>query len=90
MAKWYDEYLTEQEKAHLQVGQKGIRARRRKAAHESNVANAQRQTLERERQQGAAYAQKAQSDYNRGRQAVSNEEKRNRTSRLLNTLDRRK
>ena len=29
MAKWYDPWLTDQEKKSLQVGQKGIRARRR-------------------------------------------------------------
>ena len=36
MAKWYDQWLTEQERAHLQVGQKGIRARRRKQEDADN------------------------------------------------------
>jgi translation initiation factor 2 beta subunit (eIF-2beta)/eIF-5 len=72
MAKWYDEYLTEQEKARLQVGQKGIRARRRKEAQESNVRNAQQQTLERERQQGAAYANKMQKDTARSKEILQN------------------
>ena len=40
MAKWYDPYLTDQEKKRLQVGQKGIRARQRKQAIEQNVPNA--------------------------------------------------
>ena len=36
MAKWYDQWLTEQERNNLQVGQKGIRARRRKQEDEAN------------------------------------------------------
>jgi hypothetical protein len=36
MAKWYDQYLTEQERKHLQVGQKGIRARNRKQQEAEN------------------------------------------------------
>ena len=40
MAKWYDPYLTDQEKKRLQVGQKGIRARQRKQTIEKNVPNA--------------------------------------------------
>ena len=70
MAKWYDEYLTDQEKKHLQVGQKGIRARQRKQIHEQNVKTAQANTLERERQSGAAYAKKMQSDSDRSREEI--------------------
>lgn len=36
MSKWYDQWLTEQERAHLQVGQKGIRARRRRQEDADN------------------------------------------------------
>jgi len=36
MAKWYDQWLTERERNNLQVGQKGIRARRRKQEDEAN------------------------------------------------------
>ena len=84
MANWYDEWLTPQEKSNLQVGQKGIRARRRMKAHEGNVQTAQQQTLERERQQGAAYAQKMQQDT-----ARSNQIKRQKTNKLLNGLRRK-
>jgi hypothetical protein len=70
MAKWYDEYLTDQEKKHLQVGQKGIRARQRKQTHEQNVKTAQANTLERERKGGEAYANKMQSDWNRSRNTI--------------------
>ena len=93
MAKWYDQYLTEQERKNLQVGQKGIRARNRKQeeaenrgyprssipvsqpskanaeagitarkTREQNVKTAQQNTLAREKQSGAAYAQKMQGD----------------------------
>ena len=36
MAKWYDQWLTDQERRQLQVGQKGIRARRRKQEDADN------------------------------------------------------
>lgn len=85
MANWYDEWLTPQERSHLQVGQKGIRARRRQQAHEGNVQRAQQQTLDRERRQGAAYAQKMQQDT-----ARSNQIKRQRTNDLMRKLDRGK
>ena len=38
MAKWYDQYLTQDERKHLQVGQKGIRARQRKAQIENQTS----------------------------------------------------
>lgn len=72
MAKWYDEYLTDQEKKNLQIGQKGIRARERKKTQESNVANAQQQTREREAKQGEAYAKKMQKDSARSKEILSN------------------
>ena len=72
MANWYDEYLTEQERNNLQVGQKGIRARRRKQVHENNVKTAQQQTLERERKSGEAYAKKMQNDTGRSREILKN------------------
>ena len=72
MAKWYDEYLTESEKKNAQVSTKAARARQRKATQDANVANAQRQTLERERQSGEAYARKMKSDSERGKKILQN------------------
>lgn len=72
MAKWYDQYLTESEKKNAQVSTKAARARQRKATQDANVANAQRQTLERERQSGEAYAQKMKSDSERGKKILQN------------------
>ena len=72
MAKWYDDYLTESEKKYAQVSTKAARARQRKATQDANVANAQRQTLEQERQSGEAYAQKMKSDSERGKKILQN------------------
>ena len=72
MAKWYDDYLTESEKKNAQVSTKAARARQRKATQDANMANAQRQTLERERQSGEAYAQKMKSDSERGKKILQN------------------
>ena len=72
MAKWYDQYLTESEKKNAQVSTKAARARQRKATQDANVANAQRKTLERERQSGEAYAQKMKSDSERGKKILQN------------------
>ena len=36
MAKWYDQYVTEQERKNLQGGPKGIRARQRKEDEAEN------------------------------------------------------
>ena len=72
MAKWYDEWLTPTEQKTLQVGQKGIRARQRKATHEKNVETAQKNTLAREAAGGEAYAKKMQSDYNRSKSILNN------------------
>jgi hypothetical protein len=72
MAKWYDQYLTESEKKNAQVSTKVARARQRKATQDANVANAQRQTLERERQSGEAYARKMQKDTARNKEILNN------------------
>jgi hypothetical protein len=72
MAKWYDQYLTESEKKNAQVSTKAARARQRKATQDANVANAQRQTLERERQSGEAYARKMQKDTSRSKEILQN------------------
>lgn len=72
MAKWYDQYLTEEEKKNAQVSTKAARARQRKATQDANVANAQRQTLERERQSGEAYARKMQKDTARNKEILNN------------------
>ena len=42
MAKWYDPWLTSQEKKNLQVGQKGIRARQQAAANNYSNSAANR------------------------------------------------
>lgn len=39
MAKWYNQWLTTNEQKHLQVGQKGIRARKRKQDFQTDQAN---------------------------------------------------
>ena len=72
MAKWYDEWLTPTEQKQLQVGQKGIRARQRKATHEKNVNTAQKNTLAREAASGEAYASKMKSDWERSRKILNN------------------